>query len=164
MKFFEADRKKYPLWALSFSTLFLLVWLLGVVPAFLDSCGLQAGSLKIRIFYKVLCHGLPERCPHYFGQPAAVCFRCTGIDLGFFFTGAVFYPLLRRYLDPGIWPVHLALITVFSVFIFLEWIAELLGFISSSWILQYSTGMLFSTGISIFLFSIAENVIETYCD
>ncbi len=162
MRIFDPDRKKYPIWTLFFGVIFLAVWSLGILPAFLDKFGFFEVSSKIRIFYKALCHGIPERCPYFLDYPAAVCFRCTGIDLGFFLAGALLYPVLRRYLNPEAWPIHLAFITVFAFFIFAEWLSEFLGIINSRWFFQFFTGMLFSGGISFFLFSVAENIISSY--
>ena len=35
-----------------------------------------------RWLFRVLCHGIPERCIELFGTPMPICARCTGIYLG----------------------------------------------------------------------------------
>ncbi|MBN1151436.1 DUF2085 domain-containing protein [candidate division WOR-3 bacterium] len=164
IKFFDPDKKKYPLWSLIFGLAPLVVWFLGVAPAFLDMHNLFSISYKIKVLYKVFCHGIPDRCPHFFGYPAVVCFRCTGIDLGFFFSGSILYPALRRFVNPEAWYVHLAFISITSWLIFLEWLGEFLGLITSLEPVRLVSGLLFSISVSIFLFFVAENVIQSYWD
>jgi len=61
----------------------ILVWLaaLGLAP-YLRSRGVGANALIYSVFAPT-CHQIPSRCFHLWGQPMAVCGRCTGVYAGF---------------------------------------------------------------------------------
>jgi uncharacterized membrane protein len=74
-----------------------LVWLLAIVaaPYLLVNEHLTSSLILYQIF-STICHQLPDRTFHYWGQPLGVCSRCTGI-YGGFLVGLLFYPLLRDF-------------------------------------------------------------------
>lgn len=39
-------------------------------------------SMKWRMLFRVLCHGIPTRCLQFFDTPMPICARCTGIYVG----------------------------------------------------------------------------------
>ncbi len=54
-------------------------------------------------FFSPLCHQIDARSFHLFGEPLAVCGRCSAIYFGFLF-GAIVYPFTGRFLrlkSPG---------------------------------------------------------------
>jgi uncharacterized membrane protein len=54
-----------------------------------------------------VCHQIPGRCPVLFGLPAAVCWRCLGVYLGFL-AGCLIYPFTRSLRNtklPGRMPI-----------------------------------------------------------
>lgn len=42
----------------------------------------QGASMKWRLLFRLMCHGIPERCIAMFGVPMPICARCVGIYLG----------------------------------------------------------------------------------
>lgn len=42
----------------------------------------HGASLRWRLPFLLICHGIPSRCFDLFGVPMPVCARCTGIYLG----------------------------------------------------------------------------------
>jgi|SRR5215212_5457187 len=42
----------------------------------------QGTSMRWRLAFRMLCHGIPERCLEVFGVPLPICARCTGIYAG----------------------------------------------------------------------------------
>jgi uncharacterized membrane protein len=42
----------------------------------------NGASMRWRLLFRLLCHGIPSRCFELFGVPMPICARCTGIYLG----------------------------------------------------------------------------------
>jgi uncharacterized membrane protein len=78
------------------TTIAFLLWLGGLVLApYLRSQASPWAGL-VYSFYSPVCHQAADRSLLCFGQPLAVCARCTGIYLGFWL-GLAFYPILRGW-------------------------------------------------------------------
>jgi len=60
----------------------------------------RAVGRAIYLFFSSVCHQRPERCFLFLGEPLAVCARCLGLYLGFFFglLGSVLLPGFKRLL------------------------------------------------------------------
>ncbi|HKR65808.1 MAG TPA: DUF2085 domain-containing protein [Thermoanaerobaculia bacterium] len=58
----------------------------------------HGASMRWRVLFRVLCHGIPERCLLLFGVPMPICARCTAIYAGMLLGLAAFViaPLLRE--------------------------------------------------------------------
>src|ERR1044071_204659 len=39
----------------------------------------NGGSMRCRLLFRLLCHGMPSRCIDVFGVPLPICARCMGI-------------------------------------------------------------------------------------
>lgn len=39
----------------------------------------NGASMQLRVLFRLLCHGMPERCIELFGVPFPICARCLGI-------------------------------------------------------------------------------------
>jgi len=73
-----------------------LIWLGGILLApYLRSRSSPWARLAYFV-YSPVCHQIMDRSFSCFGQPLAVCARCTGIYLGFLF-GLALYPFLRGW-------------------------------------------------------------------
>ncbi|HSP15868.1 MAG TPA: DUF2085 domain-containing protein [Thermoanaerobaculia bacterium] len=55
-------------------------------------------SMRWRVLFRLLCHGIERRCLTMFGVPMPICARCTGIYIGLFAGIVAFavYPLLEE--------------------------------------------------------------------
>jgi uncharacterized membrane protein len=42
----------------------------------------HGASMRWRILFRIMCHGIPERCLYLFGVPMPICARCVGIYAG----------------------------------------------------------------------------------
>jgi uncharacterized membrane protein len=42
----------------------------------------QGASMRWRVLFRIMCHGIPERCLYLFGVPMPICARCVGIYAG----------------------------------------------------------------------------------
>jgi len=55
----------------------------------------QGASMKWRLLFRILCHGLPQRCFYLWGVPMPICARCTAI-YGGSLIALLLFPLLPR--------------------------------------------------------------------
>jgi len=53
----------------------------------------QGASMRWRLLFRVLCHGIPSRCIELFGVPMPICARCVGIYAGLLIGLLVFWLL-----------------------------------------------------------------------
>jgi len=58
----------------------------------------NGASMRWRILFRIMCHGIRERCLLLFGVPMPICARCVGIYAGILAGIAVFLllPVLRE--------------------------------------------------------------------
>lgn len=42
----------------------------------------NGASMRWRLLFRLMCHGIPERCLDVFGVPMPICARCAGIYAG----------------------------------------------------------------------------------
>jgi uncharacterized membrane protein len=58
----------------------------------------EGASMRWRVLFRVLCHGIERRCLTMFGVPMPICARCTGIYIGLFAGVVAFlvYPLVEE--------------------------------------------------------------------
>jgi uncharacterized membrane protein len=58
----------------------------------------QGASMRWRLLFRILCHGIERRCLTMFGVPMPICARCTGFYIGLFAGVVAFmvYPLLEE--------------------------------------------------------------------
>jgi uncharacterized membrane protein len=54
----------------------------------------------IAFFFSGVCHQIPERSFHFWGEPASVCARCLGVYAGFLL-GTAGFPFARKGLTVG---------------------------------------------------------------
>jgi uncharacterized membrane protein len=55
----------------------------------------RGASMRWRLPFHLLCHGIPERCLHLWGVPMPICARCTAIYAGMAASLLVFFLLPR---------------------------------------------------------------------
>jgi uncharacterized membrane protein len=55
----------------------------------------HGASMKWRLLFRLLCHGMPRRCLYLWGVPMPICARCTAIYAGAL-GSLLLFPLLPR--------------------------------------------------------------------
>lgn len=90
------EPRKIFLWTFLITTMAYLLWLGGIFAAPYLRSQSWPWSRLVYSFYSPVCHQVAERSFLCFGQPLAVCGRCTGIYLGFLL-GLGLYPFLKGW-------------------------------------------------------------------
>ena len=125
-----------------------LLWLGGILLApYLRSRASPWAALVYSV-YSPVCHQVADRSLLCFGQPLAVCARCTGIYLGFCL-GLVLYPLLRGWRSISL-PSARAFLIV-STPIVLDTAANFLGFWKTTTAVRLATGVLWGVILPFYL-------------
>lgn len=124
------------------TTMAFLLWLGGIMLApYLRSRASPWAGLVYSI-YSPVCHQVPDRSLLCFGQPLAVCARCTGIYLGFWL-GLALYPVLRGWRSISLPPARVFFIV--SAPIVLDTAANFLRFWNTTTAVRLATGVLWGT-------------------
>lgn len=55
----------------------------------------HGASMKWRLLFRAMCHGIPERCLELWNVPMPICARCTAIYAGVI-AAVLLFPLLPR--------------------------------------------------------------------
>lgn len=121
-----ASRRARALVATGFATACVLI----ALPPVLG----EAAAATVRGVFDPLCHQLPGRSFHLWGEPLAVCHRCTGIYLGLF-AGVL---AGREWLSLRQFAPALLLLAVAPAG--LDWIVGVLGWWNSPPLVQALTG------------------------
>lgn len=124
------------------TTMAFLLWFGGIMLApYLRSRASPWAGLVYSI-YSPVCHQVADRSLFCFGQPLAVCARCTGIYLGFWL-GLALYPILRGWRRISL-PSARAFLIV-SAPIVLDTAANFLRFWKTTTAVRLATGVLWGT-------------------
>jgi uncharacterized membrane protein len=122
-----------------------LVWcaLILLAPAAASSSGFGPLGSLVYAFFSPLCHQIASRSFHLFGEPLAVCGRCSAIYFGFL-AGTIIYPLYRmrkgspRAPQPGRMYLILSILPVL-----VDFTLEAAGVYDSSNVIRAATGAWF---------------------
>lgn len=137
-----------PVWARLAGLTAIVIWLLGILPPFLEELGISGPASVIRHSYRLLCHGIPDRSPMFFGRNAAVCYRCTSIYLSLAAGCLILFPVLRYRLTLS---QAVGCAIILTLLMGLQWLMELLSLIHPSTFLRVLTGALWGLGMGILL-------------
>lgn len=55
----------------------------------------HGASMRWRLLFRLLCHGIPDRCLYLWNVPMPICARCTAIYAGLVLSVAIFLLLPR---------------------------------------------------------------------
>jgi len=136
------ERKKTVLLTFLITTIAYLLWFGGILLApYLRSRASPWSSLVYSV-YSPVCHQAADRSLLCFGQPLAVCARCTGIYMGFCL-GLVLYPFLRGWRRIALPPGRVFIIV--SAPIVLDTAANFLGLWQTVTAVRLTTGVLWGT-------------------
>jgi len=149
----------YPYWAILLGSLFLIIWLFGISPSIFEYFGYYKIGKVLRFLNSFICHGIPDRCPVILGNHAAVCYRCTGIDLSFFLGSILVFPLLKLFNYNNL-KFFIFLSIAFSFLMAFEWLFEILKTIPHNPMFQLSTGMFFGAAVSILVCILIDKAIN----
>ncbi len=118
---------------------------------------------KSRPIKLVWCHRLPERSWHFRGKPV-LCWRCTGITVGFFIPFVTFIALLSAIIMllipfspllfvPNIW--WFLIVVALIIPLVADGFSQGLGYRQSNNVIRFITGTLYGIGMSLGLYIVA---------
>jgi len=135
-----------------------LIWLGGMLLAPYLRSRSSPWAGPVYLIYKPVCHQLASRSLTCFGQPLAVCARCTGIYLGFL-AGLGIYPFIRGWRRPAL-PSGRVFVLISSPIV-LDAAAHLLGLWDTSNAVRLATGIVWGTILPFyFMAGIADLVLS----
>ncbi len=97
----------------------VLAWCGAIIlaPVFAHSFGPGTAMGEILYtFFRAVCHQMEARSLHIFGEPLAVCARCSAIYVAFL-GGTLLYPFLRRIEAPMLPPRMLLLVSALPMIV-----------------------------------------------
>jgi uncharacterized membrane protein len=118
-------------------------------------CGTSAAA-AIYFYFFPICHQIPERSFSILGHPMAVCHRCSGIYIGLFLGSLIQNNFMHR--SPRmrrIWV--LAAMTP----LLLDLVLPLTGIWKGTWLIRFSTGMIFGMTAAWLVVRGAEEVLKS---
>ena len=132
------------------------LWCSGVIAAPMLS-GTMISDVLYR-FYSVVCHQFSTRSFHLYGEPIAVCIRCTSIYIGFL-TALIVLRFSDRLRAKNFNSVHTIVIVFLPMAI--DGIFSLLNIHDSSTLSRIATGVLFGSGMAMVLFRTLTEIIHS---
>ncbi len=73
----------------------------------------QGASMRWRLLFRALCHGIPNRCLELWNVPMPICARCTAIYVGLFAGIILFWFLPRLHEHSARWILGIAALPMF---------------------------------------------------
>jgi uncharacterized membrane protein len=111
----------------------------------------QGASSQWRLLFRMMCHGIPERCLEIFGTPMPICSRCVGIYAGMLLGIVAFWavPLLRERVMRAF---AFAAVTPLA----LDGLTQLAGLRESTNALRIATGIIAGLAFGLWVLSAVE--------
>lgn len=111
----------------------------------------HGASMKWRLLFRIMCHGIENRCLDLFGVPMPICARCVGIYIGLLGGLAAFQllPLLRERVMR---PIAFAAVTPLAI----DGLTQLARFRESTNSLRMATGLLAGFSFGLWILSAVE--------
>lgn len=116
----------------------------------------NGASMKWRLAFRMMCHGLPRRCLELFDVPMPICARCTGIYFGMF-AGIAFFLVLPWLRERVMRKVAIAAIAPLAI----DGLTQLTGLRESSNALRMATGLIAGLAFGLWVLSAIERRGET---
>jgi len=112
----------------------------------------QGASMRWRLLFRALCHGIPGRCLELWNVPMPICARCTAIYAGLL-AGILLFFLLPRI------QAHLArkMLVIAALPMFVDGITQLAMLRESSNPLRIETGLLAGAAFAFWALSEVES-------
>jgi uncharacterized membrane protein len=109
----------------------------------------NGASMRWRLAFRALCHGIPARCLELWNVPMPICARCTAIYAGLL-AGIVLFLIL-----PRIQALLARRILLFAVVpMFIDGLTQLAGLRESTNLLRIETGLL--AGVAFAFWALSE--------
>jgi uncharacterized membrane protein len=131
----------------------------GAVPAVIlaaaSVCTLaiaQGASKQWRLAFRLMCHGLVQRCFELSGAPMPICARCTGIYAGLL-GGVLLFPLLLRLRERVMRKAALAALLPLAI----DGLTQLMQFRESTNAIRVATGALAGLAFGLWALSAVEH-------
>lgn len=111
----------------------------------------HGASMRWRLVFRMLCHGIERRCLTMFGVPMPICARCTAIYIGLFAGLAAFF--LLPFIEERIMRVAMY---VAAVPMLVDGVTQALRFRESTNLLRLATGFLSAFAFGMWALSAVE--------
>lgn len=108
-------------------------------------------SMQWRLLFRLMCHGMPQRCLELFGVPMPLCARCVGIYAGMLAGIVAFWavPLLRERVMRGFAFAAVAPLAI-------DGLTQLTGLRESTNPLRLATGAIAGLAFGLWILSAVE--------
>lgn len=116
----------------------------------------NGASSRWRLLFRVMCHGIPERCIELFGVPMPICARCVGIYAG------MLAGLIAFWLVPFVRQRVMRTAAILAVMpLAIDGLTQLAGLRESTNPLRLATGIIAGLAFGMWVLSAVERREET---
>lgn len=122
-----------------------LAWSLVLLPPLALKGGLDSLALLLYTALSPICHQIPDRSFHWFGNPLGLCARCTGLLAGF--SGGAIWELGRIGRGPSR-PGNRVWLWGSGMLLLLDVVAPFLGMYENSHLTRAATGAGFGLALA----------------
>ena len=112
----------------------------------------HGASMRWRLLFRTICHGLPERCLELFGAPMPICARCTAIYAGIL-AGLALFPVIPWLRERVMRMVAFAALTPLAI----DGLTQLAGLRESTNPLRIATGLVAGLAFGLWILSAVEH-------
>ena len=116
----------------------------------------HGASMRWRVLFRVMCHGIVERCLTLFGQPMPICARCTGIYLGML-AGLIAFFLVPWVEEKFMRVASLVAVTPLAI----DGLTQLAGLRESTNALRMGTGIAAGVAFGMWVLSAVQQPVHT---
>ena len=112
----------------------------------------NGASMRWRLAFRALCHGIPQRCLELWNVPMPICARCTAIYAGLL-AGIVLFLILPRVQAL----IARRILAFAAVPMFIDGLTQLAGLRESTNLLRIETGLLAGAAFAFWALSEVES-------
>ena len=137
----------------------IVMAVLAAIPALILSasaaCSLAiaaGASMRWRLLFRMMCHGIPRRCLELAGVPMPICARCVGIYAGML-AGLLAFALLPLVREKTMRIVSLVAVTPLAI----DGLTQLAGWRESTNPLRLATGLVAGLAFGLWILCAVEH-------
>ena len=116
----------------------------------------HGASMRWRLLFRTICHGLPQRCLELFGAPMPICARCTAIYAGVL-AGLALFPVIPWLQERVMRMVAFAALAPLAI----DGLTQLAGLRESTNPLRIATGLVAGLAFGLWILSAVEHRDDT---